>query len=128
MSGGVIPTVFNLKGNELKADSFSSNVQDSITATASGNQATAYQLTAFHSRVTTVGSATDSVVAPYAAKIGRWFFVTNSAGSNALQLFGIGSDTINGAAAATGVAVAAGKTAMLKCFTDGAWIGPVALA
>lgn len=120
-------STFDWAGMEMKVFTLTEAAQDTITATPSGNQATAYQLTAANSRVTVVGTSADSVLAPYTAKKGRTFSVINSSGTS-MQLFGIGTDTVNGAAAATGVAVAGGKTAQMVCYTDGAWRGPVALA
>ena len=104
------------------------SVQDSITASTTHTQAGAFALSAQCSRVTVVASAGDAVKAPYAATPGAWFEVINSAGVNSLQLYALGSDTLNGTAGTTGIAVAAGKQAIMTCYTAGAWIGPVALA
>lgn len=123
-----IPQVFDWSGATFKVFGIQDSVEDSITATAGGTKAAAYALSKTYSRVTVVATATDSVLAPYAAVPGAFFSVRNDDSTDALQLFGIGSDTINAANAATGVAVAAGNTATFRCYTAGAWRGPVALA
>jgi hypothetical protein len=99
---------------------------DSITAHAGGGQTSATQLTAQFNHVTVVASAADSVKLPPSV-VGMQIEMTNSS-ANSMQAFGTSPDTINGAATGTGVAVAAGKTAIFTCYTAGAWIGPVALA
>ena len=102
-----------------------SNVETGITATASGNQANAYALTAQISRVDTVGSGNDSVSLPkvvaspqntsYPGYVGAMMFVRNNAGANSMQVFGVTPDTINSVATGTGVAVPAGKSAIFWC-------------
>lgn len=44
-----------------------------------------------------------------------------NAGANAMQVFGSGSDTINGAASGTGVSQPAGKVASYICTASGKW-------
>lgn len=99
---------------------------DNLVARAGGGQANALQLSAIYNRVTTVVTAGDSVKLP-PSKPGDQRTVLNSGASN-LQVYGSGSDTINGAPAATGITVAPGKEAEVICFSYGAWLGPVALA
>ena len=69
--------------------------------------------------VKTVASGSDSVVLPPAA-VGVVVFVVN-AGANAMQVFGSGSDTINGTAGATGVSQANGKSALYVAADAGQW-------
>lgn len=93
---------------------------DALTATPSGNQANALALTAGINRVSTVGSANDSVkLLPAVAGIQQ--VVINDAATNSMQVFGSGTDTINDVATATGVAQAAGKTAIYSCSVAGKW-------
>jgi hypothetical protein len=92
-----------------------------ITAHAGGGQASATPLVAQVNLVSTVATAADSVKLPASAS-GLCITVINGA-ANALQLFGAGSDTINGAAAATGVSVAAGKTGHYCSAAAGTWFG-----
>lgn len=94
------------------------SVFDTITANAGGGQTNATQLQAQANRVSTVASGADSVKLPPIVpllgglgSIGCPIFVMNS-GGNAMQVFGTGNDTINAAAAATGVSVPAGKAAI----------------
>ena len=69
--------------------------------------------------VSTVASGADSVVLPKAVA-GNVVFVTN-AGASSMQVFGNGSDTINGTAGATGVAQANGKSALYVAANNGKW-------
>lgn len=111
-------------GNDFLPVCFGSSVaSDSITATASGTQATAYQLAAGMNRVSVVATAADSVAFPPAMPGG--FSTLINGGANALQLFGTGTDTVNGAAYATGVSIPAGALVTAYCVTQGAWIAQV---
>lgn len=69
--------------------------------------------------VTTVASGADSVVLP-SAVAGSVVFVVN-AGASAMQVFGKGSDTINGTAGATGISVANNKRILFVAVTNGKW-------
>lgn len=84
-----------------------------ITAFAGGGQASATQLGYGASRVDTVASANDSVKLPTAVIGARCLVQNNTATS--MQVFGSGTDTINGVATATGVAHAANKAAIYEC-------------
>lgn len=95
--------------------------QDTITATPAGTQANSFQLTAAISRVTIVANANDGVKLP-PAKVGTTVVVMNSAATNAMQVFGSGTDTINAVAFATGVSQLAGTTVAYRCLTSGAWV------
>lgn len=105
------------------------SVSTGLTAHAGGGQTSALALTSTVNIVTVVGTAADSVKLPAtsANTVGRQIWITNTSATS-LQAFGAGTDTINGVATATGVAVAAGKTAMLVCNAAGTWVGPIALA
>lgn len=94
-----------------------------VTALAGGARSAATPvLSGGFNEVTTVATAADSVCLPPAV-YGLEIFVHNGAAANSMQVFaGFGtSDTINGVAAATGVAQAAGKGAIYACYKDGAW-------
>lgn len=95
---------------------------NSLTAHAGGGQAAALLLTACLNRITTVGTAADSVALPLA--IGGQCITVINAGANSLQIFAnpAGTDTINATAGSTGIALAAGKTIELMSF-PGAWHG-----
>lgn len=115
-------------GNQLQ------NYNDAITAFAGGGQASAVQLGSGLSKITVVASANDSVKLP-PSKPGATCQIQNTTG-NACQVFSnsVSSlpssvlDTINGTAGATGISIAANRTAILSCTAYGAWSGPVALA
>lgn len=90
-----------------------------ITAHAGGGQASATALTGAINRVDTVGTAADSVALPAPSAVGQTVIVINNAAANSMQVFGSGTDTINGVATGTGVAQAAGKTAIYTAVTTG---------
>jgi hypothetical protein len=92
---------------------------DTITAHAGGGQAAATQLVAMINRVTVVATAADSVKLPPSA-VGLQIALIHD-GANALQVFGAGTDTIDGVATATGVVLSAAKRATFYCTTAGQW-------
>ena len=71
-------------------------------------------------RFVTVGLGSGAILPP--AKEGLSLTVINT-GVNPLQLYGNGSDTINGTAGSTGVAVAANGIFRLVCPVDATWYG-----
>lgn len=83
-----------------------------VTAHSGGGQANATLLDYGVNEITTVAVANDSVKLPPAVG-GAVVFVRNST-ANSAQVFGdaTASDTINGVATGTGVALAAGKNAI----------------
>jgi hypothetical protein len=89
---------------------------DGITAFAGGGQTSATQLTACHNNVTTVATIADSVKLPLAVAGARVYIRNNAA--NATQVFGAGTDTINGVATATGVSQAATTSAIYFAVTS----------
>lgn len=97
-----------------------STTADGLTATPSGTQSNALLLTAGINRITTVGTAGDSVKLP-PSQPGIEIDVINDAASNSMQVYGSGTDTINDVATATGVAQAAGKSAAYYCPVAGKW-------
>lgn len=92
----------------------------SLTAHAGGGQASALQLAAFINNVTTVATAADSVKLP-ASAVGMEITVTNS-GANTMQVYGLGTDTVNGITATTGVPQLAGVTTTYRCAASGNWV------
>lgn len=94
-----------------------------ITAHAGGGQASATALTTGINYVGTIVTAADSVKLASTAIPGVVQIVANGSASNAMQVFGLGTDTINGVATGTGVSVPAGKTGVYFCYTAGAWVG-----
>jgi len=101
---------------------------DSITAFAGGGQASAVLLTAMQNRVTTVGSAGDSVRLPPAVP-GMEITVINAAAANSMNVFPAsqaqggksGGDAINALSQNTQFAVASNKVATFYCCTLGTW-------
>lgn len=100
------------------------SLETALTAAAGGGQAGALALSSskvIHN-VATVATAADSVKLPAATGSGRLHFVKNSAAVNSLQLFGASTETIDGVASATGVAIGAGKARLLVDLAAGAWV------
>lgn len=91
-----------------------------ITAFAGGGQGSAVPLTTMMSRVTTVGTAADSVKLPTAVA-GMNIVVANAAAANSMNLFPNTGDQINALAANAAFAIAAGKAATLYCMVAGFW-------
>lgn len=92
-----------------------------LTAHAGGTQAAALALTTGINNVTVCATSGDSVRLPVSVA-GMQVTVIN-AGAASAQVYGAGTDTINGVATATGVALTNGKTAMYSCPVAGQWFG-----
>lgn len=103
--------------NSMAAGTYARAASDGITAAAGGGQTNATQLAGTAANVTVVATAADSVKLP-AGFAGAQFCLQNSDASDAVQVFGNGTDTINGVATATGVSQAAGKSAIYFCATN----------
>lgn len=91
-----------------------------LTAHAGGGQGSALALTRQISRVTTVGTAGDSVLLPVSVA-GRWVTVINAAAANAMDVFPQSGDAINALAANTAISVAADKAISFYCAVAGTW-------
>lgn len=102
-------------GPGLQTQSFANG----LTAHAGGGQGSALALTAMVNRITTVATAGDSVALP-AAVAGLLVTIVNR-GANAAQVFGAGTDTINGVATATGISQPPNSVALYTCATAGLW-------
>lgn len=92
---------------------------DGLTAHAGGGQASATQLTATFNTVTTVASVGDSVKLPV-ARPGALVLISNK-GANLMQVFGFGTDTIDGIAGSVGVSQNLNATALFFCSVAGQW-------
>jgi hypothetical protein len=98
---------------------FATGATDAITAYAGGGQTNAVPLTTGLNRVTVVATTADSVMLP-ASFAGAEITIINT-GANACQVFGNGTDTINGIAYGTGIAQPASSVALYFCPVAGAW-------
>jgi hypothetical protein len=97
------------------------STRNGITALAGGGQAgTSHILTERFNRVTTVGTAADSVKLP-PASLGVDLFVVNAAAANSMNVFPSTGDSINALSANAALAVAANKTVHLVCVAPGIW-------
>lgn len=103
------------------------NIQDfltsvcTLTAKAGGGKAGATSVTGVNCRVSVCATGADSILLPTGYE-GLTITVIND-GAASCQVFGSGSDTIQGAATGTGVALANGATAMYKCVAVVAGVG-----
>ena len=88
-----------------------------VTAHSGGTQAAGFQLVAGYNRLGTVAAQGDSVLLPPAA-IGLTCTIDNR-GAQPAQVFGNGTDTINGIATATGLSHGVGQIATYFCTASG---------
>ena len=135
----VMPTFQNLAIAAAKSGNlalFYESVTDNIVAHAGGGQTSATALTSEINRIVTVASVGDSVRLPATSQVpssgpayavgaivpgpGATVFVINH-GTNAMQVFGAGTDTINDIATATGVAQMANSMCLYTCTSAGKW-------
>jgi len=107
-----------LTGAVIATGTMSGAAVTGITAFSGGGQGSATALTGIVNSVDTVATAADSVKLPAPTYAGQMVYVVNST-ANSMQVFGSGTDTINAVATATGVAQAAGKTAVYVATTTG---------
>lgn len=85
---------------------------------AGTTRADALQLAAQSNRIGTAGAGTGVILPP--AVVGRHITVFND-GANAAQIYGNGTDTVDGHAAATGTPLTNTKRAIFFCFAAGAY-------
>jgi hypothetical protein len=99
------------------------SVETGITATASGTQATAYQLTARLNRIATCATNNDSVALP-PPELGLQIEIYNDGAATA-QVYGYAAtaDTIDGVATATGVVLTNAKRCVYTCMAISSGIG-----
>lgn len=97
----------------LTAGTYPTTVNAAVTAAAGGTQAKGTQLSGTAANITVCATDNDSVRLPLAIAGITYDLVNN--GAKSAQVFGAGTDTINGVATATGVAQAAGKAGHYFC-------------
>lgn len=120
-----VSQVVNQGGSILAGQAFNNQLYgqsmgtDTITATPGATQGTALLLTAPLNRITTAAVGSGVLLPP--AIRGMEVVITND-GANTTQVFASGTDTINGTAGSTGVAltVAASPTIYIA-FSNGLW-------
>ena len=109
-----------MDGNDInKIGGMLGSAESGKTATAGGGRATAYPIVAANTQFSVVATGNDSCVLPVAYP-GLRVAIQND-GANSLQVFANGSDTIQGTAGATGVALASGAVAEYRCIVAGSW-------
>ena len=84
------------------------SIETGITAHAGGTKAAALALTASYNVLSVCATNGDSVLLPADRKVGDQVEIANDGAANA-QVFGAGSDTIDGVSTATGVVLTAAK-------------------
>lgn len=107
--------------------------QDGLVAHSGGGAAAATPLLIGINRVVTVAAGADSLLMPQSTP-GATVNIRNDGASSATiyanpvsSLPSAVLDTLNGTAGATGIALAAGATAELRCYAPGAWVGAVSI-
>ncbi len=100
-----------------------SSVAAAVTAAGTTN-ANAFQLVAQFNRVTTAASSAVGVVLPLvsAVGVGGFVYVANDGPSNAFHVYGAGSDTVDGNAAATGISITNPKLGLFVATAAATWI------
>lgn len=118
---GAGPQLRQKLSKNFEALNETNSVEAGIVAHAGGGKASATALTAAINEVATVATAADSVKLKPALAGARQSVINSSA--NAMQVFGQGTDTVNGVATGTGISVAAGATLHFVSPADGKWFG-----
>ncbi len=109
-----------LDGADINALAGGQGYSTVAAVTAAGTtQATATQLQ--YNAITRIGTAASStgVVMP-SAQPGMWMMIAND-GAQTVAVYGLGSDTINGTAGATGVTQVTTAAALYFCAIAGKW-------
>lgn len=96
------------------------SAQDGLTALAGGAQAGTSLSDYAMNKFSTVATGGDSAQLPRARQ-GRMRIVKNGAAANSMNVFPASGEVINALAADAAYAVAATKTVIFMCFTDGVW-------
>lgn len=95
------------------------DTRDTVTAHAGGGKPSATPLLHGFNRISVCATIGDSVLLPV-AYVGAECFVVHD-GATAAQVFGQGTDTIDGVVTATGVTLTQAKRCVFVCETAGAW-------
>ncbi len=120
-------TVSDLQRSKQKIGYPIRSVEDGITATAGGVQATARLLNSAFNRISVCATNNDSVRLPVVslADVGMTVEIVNDGAATA-QVFGSGTDTIDAVATATGVVLTNAKRATYTLVSYasgvGAWV------
>lgn len=118
VAGGNASVGINLSAGGL----ISSSASTGITATGT-NRATAAQLSAQLSNITTVASGT-GVILPSTLNVGTAVIIANN-GANVLKVYAAGSATIDGTAGSTGVNLTNARRAIFMYVATDVWISLV---
>lgn len=108
-----------MDGNDINQISGAFSSASGLTAFAGGGRPNAVPIVAAFVQFSVVATGADSCVLPKAYP-GLTVTIQND-GAASMQVFANGSDTINGTAGATGVALANGATAEYSCIVAGQW-------
>src|SRR6266487_647388 len=97
-------------------------VYDGLTAFATGGQTGGFPMREGINRVTTVGTAADSVTLPSTQDVtGEDLIVINAAAANSMNVYPATGEKINALAANAAFAMAANKTALFVITGAGQW-------
>jgi hypothetical protein len=112
---GTISSVKRLILSEFIYESFA----DNITAFAGGGQTNATPITTEIARVTTVATAGDSILLPPALPGLTLMLIQH--GAKPMQVFGVGTDTIDDQASGVGVSQMVNSVVIFVCTIAGKW-------
>lgn len=123
---GITGTNSENQNSILSAGMLAVTRDDGITAFAGGGQASARQLVYGLNRVSTVATAADSVKLPSCVTVGtvsagKIVIVINADAADSMNVFGQTGETINALSPNAAFAVAANKTVIFVCASDGKW-------
>lgn len=112
---------------QVAAQALGTTLQDSVTATASGNQATGVLVTGNLVVVSVCATNNDSIRLPVIAQLtlANDPIVVVNLGAASLRVFPGSGDLINGGAANAGVDIAAGKAASFYRRTATSWVAMI---
>lgn len=116
--GGDLAVVGSIGASAVATSSLELSADDALTALGT-DRASSLALTESINNITTAASGT-GVTAP-AAEEGKIVLI-NNLGANPIKIYGAGSDTIDGVAAATGVTLTNAKRALLMAVSPTAYI------
>ncbi len=120
-AAATVGTTLGVTGVSTLTAGVKSSAANALTAHAGGGQASALALTSIINRVTTVGSANDSVKLPAAVAGMKDIVVENAAASNSMNVYPVSGEVINALSPDAPLALAANKRAIFFCAVTGTW-------
>jgi hypothetical protein len=123
-SGNVIFTIDGTNRRLTMSTLLADSAANAVTAFAGGGQTNATPLTAQNNRISICATAGDSVRLP--ASVAGLEVIVYNAGAADAQVYGAGTDTIDGVATATGVSHPRLTEVIYACYAAGNWVSSIA--